>query len=244
MIKDTYPIFIRLPDMFTGNRDLELTKASMLADAAREKGFDVAVIIDYFMTDPYHGCPPHVNPLTGNIVKNKRSRAAGLGYYPFSWREGWVKAQTAVANIIDVIRPDYLQQGVNATELNWKYVLPTNKLYWGYNDVMGLFMHARNEMGGWEGTYVVSGWYNHTLKKAREIFGSAITDEDLINRCTLDLPPDDIDDDDDGAVPPPPVDFAMLAARLAALEVIVAKIINFLAAIKNELKTWEYDAEA
>ena len=233
MVKDVYPIFIRLPEMFTGDRDTIITTAELLAEKARRSGLDVGVIFDYFVTDPYHGRPPHVGD-DGHIVKSNSQRNKGLGYYPFSWIKGWVDAQAAIADVLYRVEPDYVQQGVNADVINWKTVLDPNKLYYGYNDTMGLFGQAVQD-SNWHGTWVVSGWENKTIKKAREKFGSAMTDTDFLNRCTLEMP-----DDGGGEVPPPPPDDdADLYDRVALLELVVAKIVNLLAGIKEELGTWE-----
>jgi len=231
-MKDIYPIFVRLPDMFNKDRDTIITRAELLAEKARLNGLDVGLIIDYFVADPYHGQPPHVDD-DGSITKNKTRRAAGRGFYPFSWVKGWVDARDAITNILYRVEPDYVQQGVNADVINWKTQLEPSKLYYGYNDTMGLFEQA-TKAANWHGTWVVSGWENKTIKKAREKFGAAMTDTDFLNRCTLEMP-----DDDDTTVEPPPDDTLLLHDRVALLELVVAKIVNLLAGIKTELGTWE-----
>lgn len=233
MTRDIYPIFVYLPDLFTGSRKDLLAGWKMLAEGVRERGLDVGMVVDYFVQDPYHGCPPHIDPTTGEKWKDKKRQEEGLGYYPFGWVKGWVEAENALVELIDTIKPDYIQQGINASELNWKYTLPTDKLYYGYNDTMGMFRQAADRTD-WKGTYVVSAWYNHTLKKARDRFGSALTDSDFIDRCTLELPPPP----DDEETPPPPSDVS-LEDRVQLLEIVVAKVVSLLATIKEELRTWE-----
>lgn len=229
--KDIYPIYVFLPDMFGPEADTLLTKAKALADAATKAGLSVGVIFDYWMKDPYHGAPPHVNGADGSIYPDKRRRNLGKGYYPYSWRPGWGDAVKAISTVIDTVNPEFIQQGVNSDVINWTTALDPSHLYLGYNDTMGLFNQATDACR-WDGTYVVSGFTSRSLPKARQRFGSAMDDETFLSRCTLDLP----DDGGNGEPPPPPV--GDLEERIVLLENTMIFVLKTFNRIEEAIKAW------
>lgn len=178
----------------------KLYSAKLLAEEARARGLKVAIIFDYFKSNPYHGKPPHVSPEDGTIVKSTTARGYGLGYLPFAWVDGWNYARTAVYMYVQAINPDFIQQGVDHSTMNWYSEVFPEKPHWGYNDVMGMFAEGIRKTD-WTGTYVVSAYYNNTLRKAGDLFGAAMRDKDLLEIITFDL---------GGTIPPveepPPVD--------------------------------------
>ena len=210
-----------------------LTEATMLAEAARNAGLDVALIFDYHVSNPYHGCPPHATAGEFGVTSNKSLRAQGLGLAPFSWKDGWKFAQKVVEVYARQIMPDYIQQGIDAEFIPW--MPPDNanwKRRWGYNDVMGMFEDGL-DLAGWVGTYVVSGYYSSSLKKARGIHGTAIKDSDLLNRVVFDLPDTPVDDPVDvpPPPPPPPVD--------SSLEAFMAETVKTFIVMKDAIKANE-----
>lgn len=229
--RDIYPIYVFLPDMFGPDAGSILQEAAILSDAARGGGLKVGVIFDYFMRDPYHSAPPHVNGADGSIYSDKRRRDLGRGYYPFSWRPGWGLAVDAIGNVLKVARPDFIQQGINADDINWKTALSKDKLYLGYNDTMGLFNQG-TDAAQWDRTYVVSGFYNKSLPKARQRFGSAIRDDAFLERCTLDIP-----DDGGGDPTDPPVD-SDLEARVVYLENTMKSVLITFYNIEQAISNW------
>lgn len=227
---DIYPIYIFLPDMFGPDSGSILQESVILADAARGAGLKVGVIFDYFMRDPYHSRPPHCDE-DGSISGSRNRRNQGKGYYPFSWRPGWGLAVEEIGTMIRATKPDFVQQGVNSDEINWTTVLSTDKLYLGYNDTMGLFNQG-TDLAEWHGTYVVSGFYSKSLRKAREKFGSAMRDDEFLARCTLELPDDGGGDPVD---PPVPTD---LEGRVLYLEETMKSVLICFYNIEQAIKNW------
>ena len=261
MTKDTYAILVNLPDTvhepwrpdyqkykedFTVLVDRgKVAEKRMLAEAAREAGLKVAIIFDYFEHEPFHEKPPHVDS-SGKIMKSKVARSFGLGYLPFAWIDGWNYARAAIRVYTEAIQPDFVQQGIQGDVINWYRENVPEKPHWGYNDVMGMFMQGLRD-ALWTGTYVVSGYYTNSLRKAREYFGSAIKDEDLAQRLSweiLDPPPPDDDDDDDVE---PPVDEPEYVARyefdvaMSALTAVCGALNDRLLEVENKVKTLEDD---
>ena len=226
-----YPLYFHLPALFTSDRTQILGEAKILADEARKGGLEIGAIFDYFMREPYHGRPPHIGD-DGRIVKNNKARTAGLGYYPFGWITGWNEAKAVIGEVVALLSPDYIQQGINAEVLNWKTTLPKEQLYRGYKDTMGMFREGIEPVG-WNGTYVVSGWYGKTSPKARELFGSCITDTEFLNKCTFDIPGGD---DDNEEPPPPPRD--TLEERVIFLENTMRSVLKTFYRIEEAIKAW------
>lgn len=219
----------------------KLFKAKLLAEEARRQGLKVALIFNYFVQDPYHGKPPHVSAQDGKIVRSETARAQGLGYLPFAWKEGWKYAMKVVEMYTKACEPDYIQQGVEHATMNWYREDEPLKPHWGYNDVMGMFAEGLKPTT-WKGTYVVSAYYTNTLKKARDYFGAAIRDTDLLEMVTYELPGDIVPPEDDGdgdkgdviGPPMPPIDISDFVTKGQFLEVTL-KIAEMIDEIRGEI---------
>jgi hypothetical protein len=144
------------------------------------------------------------------------------------------------------IQPDFVQQGIQGDVINWYRENVPEKPHWGYNDVMGMFSQGLSD-ANWTGTYVVSGYYTNTLRKARERFGSAIKDEDLAQRLSWEILDPPVDPPVDP--PEPPVDEPEYVARhefdvaITALTTVCAALNDRLVAVENTVRGLEDEVD-
>lgn len=192
--ESAYKIYVYLPEL-DDTEYVDDIRAE--AHIARNAGFNVCLIVDYHVQDPWHGPPPHLDihaDGSQSLTKDRGRRQKGLGLAPFGWKEGWLWARARIANLLRVVQPEYLQQAIDHNvRIGWGFA-DGIKEHWSYNDTMTIFNDAAND-ANWAGTFVVSS-YKTSMYKARKLWSRTMWWKELGDNELGDGPPP----------PPPPSD--------------------------------------